>query len=98
MDEPKFVIAEITDPAENERRRLQVEQAKRNSDWLSAHWSEVYPGAVGQFLAVVSGEAFVGASVAEVVAKAKAAHPDDAGMLVEYVRPNVGPRIYGNRG
>jgi hypothetical protein len=97
-NEPRFTIEEVTDPAEVARFRAQDERFRRNSDWLEAHWADVLPQARGRFLAVAGQEAFVADSPAEAAALAKAAHPDDTGLLLRYVRPALGPRIYARRG
>src|SRR5262249_16987886 len=81
----------ITSPVIVEEVRAEVDgasesqqaQARRNSDWLQAHWSELLPQAFGKFLAVAGQQAFVADSLEEVVALAQATHPEDKGMLVE---------------
>jgi len=90
------IIVEEIRTHENGTQESQHALAKRNSDWLQAHWSELLPHAFGKFLAVSGQQAFVADSLDEAVAQAQAAYPDDKGMLVEFVRPVTGPRIYGN--
>src|SRR5439155_7556044 len=96
MDEPRFVIEEVTDPAEIARAREQDERSRRNLEWLQSHWADVLPQARGKHLAVAGQEAFIAETPEEAWAWAKAAHPDDDGAMVEYVRPEKGPRIYAN--
>jgi hypothetical protein len=96
-DLSRFVVEEVTDPAEIERARSAFEHSRRNMDWLEAHWPDLLPQALGKFVAVAGQEAFVADSGAEARARARAAHPEDRGLLVQYVRPEKGPRIYGNR-
>jgi hypothetical protein len=98
MTESRFTIEEVTDPAEVARFRAQGEQAQRNSDWLQAHWPDLLPQALGRFVAVAGQEAFLADTPTAARALAVAAHPEDRGVLVQYVRPEKGPRIYGNRG
>lgn len=98
MERPKLIIDEITDPEELARRRPGWEAAARNSAWLQAHWPELLPQALGQFVAVAGEQAFMARTAGEAIALAEAAHPDDPGLLIQYVRPEKGPRIYGNRG
>jgi hypothetical protein len=74
--------------------RAQQQRAKRNSDWLQAHWSDLLPQARGKYLAVAGEEAFVADTPEEARAMAHAAHPDDDGALSRYVFPNIWPRIY----
>jgi hypothetical protein len=96
MSRGRFAIEEVSDPAEIARFQAQREQARRNSDWLQAHWADVLPRARGRFLAVAGQEAFVAESLDEAWALAQAAHPEDDGALLQYVRPERGPRIYAN--
>ncbi len=98
MNQPRFVIEEVNDPVEVARFRAQDERARRNSDWLQAHWPELLPDARGKFLAVAGREAFIADSSEEAWALARAAHPEDDGALVQYVRPERGPRIYASHG
>src|SRR5437899_1471171 len=97
MSKP-LLITEVTDPAEVARFRRQDEQARRNSVWLQAHWSDWVPQARGRFLAVAGQERFLGDSLEEAWARAKAAHPEDHGALLQYLVPEEGPRSYANRG
>ena len=98
MSEPRFIIEEVTDPAEIARARVQRERARRNSDWLQAHWPDLLPQARGRFLAVAGQQAFIADRLEEARALARAAHPDDDGLIAQYVRPQRGPRIYADRG
>ena len=98
MNEPKFIIEEVTDPVEIARHRAGAGQAKRNCDWLQAHWADVLPQARGKFLAVAGQEAFIADTSREAWAWAERKHPEDQGALVQYVIPEGGPRIYGNNG
>jgi hypothetical protein len=96
--EPQLVIEEVTDPAEIAKIREVSEQAERNGDWLQSHWPEILPHGLGKFLAVAGQQAFLADSSEEAIALARAAHPEDKGMLVHYLRPEKGPRIYALRG
>ena len=97
MSEPRFIIEEVVDPEEIVRSRVQRERARRNSDWLQAHWPEIVPRARGRFLAVAGQEAFIADSMEEAWALAMAAHPEDTGAHLQYVIPERGPRIYADR-
>ncbi len=97
MSQPRFIIEEVTDPVEIARHLEVDKRARRNSDWLQAHWAELRPQARGRFLAVAGQEAFIADTGEEARALANAAHPDDNGVLVQYVRPEEGPRNYGTR-
>src|SRR5688500_12749124 len=97
-DKPPLIIEEVTDPAEIARIQAAHARMRRNGDWLQAHWGDVLPASRGRFLAVACEEAFIGNTPDEAWAMARAAHPDDEGALLQYVRPEKGPRIYAHRG
>jgi hypothetical protein len=94
--EPKFIIEEVTDPVEVVRFRADMERFRRDLDWLQKHWAELLPQALGRFVAVAGQEAFIADTAEEAAARAEAAHPEDRGVYVRYVRPGRGPRIYAN--
>ena len=95
MNEPKFIIEEITDPGEIARHREQDAQFKRNADWLEAHWPDLLPQARGKFIAVAGQESFLADTPEGARELAEGAHPNDMGIFVQYVLPHSGPRIYG---
>ena len=97
MNDCNIVIEEVNDPVEVVRFRAQYEQAKRNGDWLQAHWADVLPQAYGKFLAVAGQEARIADTPEAAWDWAEKAHPEDKGALVRYVRPPGGPRIYSPR-
>lgn len=97
MSQPRITIEEVGGPSDIARFRAQDERARRNGDWLQSHWAELLPRARGKFLAVAGEEAFLADSPEEAWAMAAAAHPEDAGAFVQYVRPERGPRLYANR-
>jgi hypothetical protein len=97
MGEPQFIIEDVTDPDELARILEQAERARRNSDWLQAHWAELLPQARGRHVAVADQEAFIADTSEEAWAMAKAAHPNDRGAHLQYVIPHPGPRIYADR-
>ena len=92
------VIEEVNDPAEVARSKAQHERALRNTAWLEAHWQDLVPQARGKFLAVAGQEAFLVDTPEAAWAWAEANHPDDDGAIVQYVRPQRGPRIYASFG
>jgi hypothetical protein len=96
VNDPKFVLEEVTDPVQVARGRAQDERARRNSAWLQTHWAEVVPKARGRFLAIAGEQAFVADTPAEAWELARAAHPEDDGAISQYVPPEGGPRIYGH--
>jgi len=98
MKDPELVIEKVTDPAEIARHRALRERAKRNSDWLQAHWADLLPGVRGKFVAVAGQEAFIADTPGEAWSQAKKAHPEDDGALCQFVFPHMGPRFYGHHG
>jgi hypothetical protein len=91
--ERQLTVEEIDDPAQIARGRAQDERAKRNSDWLQAHWSELLPQVRGRFVAVAGQEAFLADTPGEAWRRARAVHPEDDGVIGQYVFPHGGPRI-----
>ena len=93
-DNTNPIVMEIeTDPvicAEVARRK---ERYERNWDWLEAHAAEVYAHR-GKFICIAAQELFVGERVEDVVAAARAAHPDDDGRFTRYIPLKKAPRIY----
>jgi hypothetical protein len=97
LPQKRIVIEEVTDPDLLDRSRRQHEQALRNLDWLSAHWPDLLPQALGKFVAVAGQEAFFADNSEKAYEMAVTAHPEDKGVLVQYVSPEKGARIYANR-
>jgi hypothetical protein len=93
----EIIMESVDDPVEAQRIREQIERGWRNAEWLSNHWADLLPQARGRFVAVAGQEAHVADSIEQAWAWAKTAHPEDDGALVQYVRPEQGPRIYANR-
>lgn len=94
----EIVIGSIDDPVECAAIHERIAQGNRNLAWLAGHWSELLPHARGKFVAVAAQESHVANSPEEAWAWAKSVHPDDEGAIVQYVRPEPGPRIYADRG
>ena len=94
MSELRFKLEEVTDPDEIARHRRISEAGWRNSDWLASHWSELLPDVRGRFVAVAGQQAFVADTPEEAIALAQAAHPDGLGLIIQYVIPERGWRIY----
>jgi hypothetical protein len=88
-----IVVEEQTDPVELRKAQAQHERHERNWAWLEAHAAEVYRHR-GKVICVAGQELFVGDSSAEVLAKARAAHPEDDGWVTRIVPKQNGPRIY----
>lgn len=98
MSQPQFIIEDMTDPVEIARHRVADERARCNGAWLQGHWADVLPDARGRYVAVAGEEAFIADSEEGARAMARTAHPDDTGLIAQYVLPERGPRIYAHRG
>jgi hypothetical protein len=98
MNGPPTILEELTDPQLIARSQAQHERAHQNSDWLQSHWSQLLPRAYAKHVAVAGQEAFIAETAEAALALARAAHPDDDGVFVQYVLPPQGPRLYGNQG
>jgi len=92
-----ITVGEVTDPHELAEARAQHERYERNFAWLNAHFQEVYTRHRGKFICVAGEELFVADTSEEVIAKAKAAHPEDDGRLIRYIYPKKIARIYANK-
>jgi len=91
-----IVMSEVTDPVELAIERKRWEQADRNSAWLQAHVPEIYSQHRGKCICVAGEELFVADTPEEVFARAKAAHPEDEGVLSRYIPKEKVPRIYAS--
>ncbi len=90
-----FKITEISDAVTVAEAAAREERFLRNLAWLEAHASEVYSHR-GKIVCIAGQELFVGDTAQEVVARAKAAHPDDDGRFTRIVPKERGPRIYAH--
>ena len=96
-NEARIVMEEVTDPEENAAARARRERFDRNSAWLQSHATEVYTRHRGKCICVAGEELFVADSPEEVLAQARAAHPEDNGsILVRYIPREKMARIYAN--
>jgi hypothetical protein len=84
-------------PADAREVLARMDRARRNSQWLQAHWGDLLPQALGKYVAVVGEEGFIAGSPEEAWAWARRAHPEDNTATVQYVSPHQGPKIYANR-
>jgi hypothetical protein len=92
-----IVLKYITDPQELEKTRAQKERFERNWKWFQAHAAEIYPRHRGKCYCVAGQELFVAETPQEVLALARAAHPDDDGRFTGYIFREKRTRIYANR-
>lgn len=94
-DLPKITMHEETDPVENAKARASAEQFEKNWAWLEAHAQEVYSHR-GKVICIAGQELFVGNTPWEVLAEARAAHPEDDGFFTRIIPQSRAPRIYAN--
>jgi hypothetical protein len=87
-------VSEVTDPVELAKSRALFARAQLNSNWLQAHVPEIYAQHRGKFICVAGQELFVADSVKEVMAMAKAAHPEDDGAILRYILKEKRDMIY----
>lgn len=92
---PEVTMTEVTDPVELAQARARRERFDRNMAWLEANAKEVYSHR-GKMYCIAGQQLFVGDTVADVVGRAKAAHPDDDGLFTGYVPKTRAARIYAN--
>jgi hypothetical protein len=89
-----IMIEESLSPEEAAAAKKRREQFDRNSDWLEAHATDVYPNHRGKCICIAGQELFVADTATEAVAKAKAAHPEDKGWFTRYIPKDKVARIY----
>jgi hypothetical protein len=88
-------MEEETDPVELAKARAQQERFERNWAWMEAHAAEVYRHR-GKFICIAGQQLFVADTVEEVLALAKAAHPEDDGRFTRYIPTERVARIYAH--
>lgn len=89
-----LVMREVTDPEELAQADAQRKRFRRNSDWLQARIPEIYAQHRGRCICVAGQELFVGATGPDVIAMARKAHPEDAGILMRCIPREEAERIY----
>src|SRR5713101_8700180 len=94
---PPIVMEEVTDPVELAKAQAQWERCDRNTAWLQAHASEIYTRYRGKCICIAGEELFVADTPEEVLALAKAAHPEDDGFFLHYIPREKVARIYANQ-
>ena len=87
MNENPVTIGRRNDPALIARIKARDEKAQRNRDWLDAHLGELLPRAYDKLVAVAGQEALIAETEAEAKAWARAAHPEDDGLVIRYIPP-----------
>lgn len=89
----EIVVEEEQDPAAVRAAQAQRERFERNWAWLEAHAAEVYRHR-SKVICVAGQELFVGNTSEEVLAKARAVHPEDDGRVTRIIPRERGARIY----
>jgi hypothetical protein len=82
---PPIVMEEITDPEFIAGHRRRIAAWEKNLAWMNAHVDEVYANHKGKCICVAGQELFVADTSQEVWKMAKAAHPEDEGILSRYI-------------
>lgn len=96
--DPDGVVMEvITDPVENAKARVRREKNDRNWEWFEAHAQQIYTTHRGKVICVAGQELFVADTPEEVLALAKAAHPEDDGRFTRIIPKEKIARIYGHQ-
>jgi hypothetical protein len=97
---PTPLVIEIPEVSDEERAAniAANEQFKLNVAWWNAHVKEIVSQHLGKFVCVAGQELFVGDDPTEVVARAKAAHPNPGfGFLSLRISTHRGPMIHSPR-
>lgn len=99
LKNPPFVITTPTITDEERARNIaSAEQFQLNLAWWNTHVEEIRAAHTGKFVCVAGQELFVGDDPIEVVARAKAAHPNPGyGYFSLYLSPNRGPKIHAHQ-
>ena len=92
---PNFKMYEETDPVEIAKSNERHRKLRLNCDWVNANSSIVYSHR-GKYVCVAGQELFVGERMAEVLALARVAHPDDDAPFVNFVPEKRLEAIYAN--
>jgi hypothetical protein len=88
------MMEEVTDPDELARGQAWRAHADRNAAWLQARAAEIYPRYRGRFVCIAGEELFAADTPREVLALARAAHPEDDGFFLRYIPRDKVARIY----
>lgn len=87
---PPLVMEEVNDPAELAKARAQNEQFQRNFAWFEAHAAELFANYRGHCICIAGAELFAADTPEEALALSVAAHPEDAGRFLHYIRGSHG--------
>lgn len=92
-----ITMKDVTDPDELTQAREEDERFARNSAWLQMHAAEIYTQYRGKCICVAGEELFIANTPEEVLAQARAAHPEEGGsILIRYIPRAKVARIYAS--
>jgi hypothetical protein len=93
---PRIIMEEeVLDPEELAQAQARHERFARNSAWLQRHATEIYTHYRGKCICVAGEELFIADTPEEVLAQARAAHPEEKGsILIRYIPREKVARIY----
>jgi hypothetical protein len=95
MEENRIIMEFIPEtPEEAAASRKQSGQFDRNRAWLQERVLEIGEKYRGKAICIAGQELFSGDTTKEAIAKAKAAHPEDKGLLVRYICKEKAARVY----
>lgn len=94
-----LVVTEIpTTPEERAQALAESREFRENMAWFGERATEIRDAHSGKFICVVGRELFVGDDPLEVLARARAAHPDrTGGAFCMRLSTHRGPKIYANQ-
>ncbi len=96
MTQTPIAMEKVTDSVELTKAHAQDERFERNWAWFEAHAAEIYARHRGQVYCIAGQELFVAATPKEVLALARAAHPNDDGLFTGYIPKERTYRIYAH--
>jgi hypothetical protein len=95
VPEPAAVVMEeVTDPSELAEARARREQFERNWSWFEDHAGDIYRNHRGKCICIAGQELFVADTPAEVLALARATHPEDDGRFTGIIPRERVARVY----
>ena len=91
---PPVMVVDITDPDDLARADAQDERFGRNLAWFQKHGGEISAQYRGRWICIAGQELFAADTARDVIALARAAHPDDDGQFTYCVPRERAARIY----
>lgn len=95
-EQPPLVMEMVTDPVELAKAFAQDARFEKNWVWFQARAAEIYVRHRGKVYCVAGQELFVADTPAEVLALARAAHPDDDGRFTGYIPKEKAYGVYAH--